>query len=132
MLLVLLQALLQFSFTMDAGVNNDFDDYMFCCSSYAYYLFWASGLVAIFDAALRRRRRQRGRGWGWAIPFGVLVGWLASALGALVFDGWEHNHHFLAFLVGTFCAVLNVLVVREHEARRAASSGVLVDSEESS
>ena len=96
------------------------------------YFFWASGLVAIFDAALRRRRRQKGRGWGWAIPFGVLVGWLASALGALVFDGWEHNHHFLAFLVGTFCAVLNVLVVREHEARRAASSGVLVDSEESS
>ena len=125
MLLVLLQALLQFSFTMDAGVNNDFGDYAFCCSSYAYYFFWASGLVAIFDAALRRRRRQKGRGWGWAIPFGVLVGWLASALGALVFDGWEHNHHFLAFLVGTFCAVLNVLVVREHEARRAArqSSG---------
>ena len=117
-LLVLLQALLQFSFTMDAGVNNDFGDYAFCCSSYAYYFFWASGLVAIFDAALRRRRRQKGRGWGWAIPFGVLVGWLASALGALVFDGWEHNHHFLAFLVGTFCAVLNVLVVREHEARR--------------
>ena len=113
-LLVLLQALLEFSFTMDAGSNKDFDDYWFCCSSYAYFFFWASGLVAAIDAALRRRRRQKGR--GWAVPFGVLAGWLASALGTLIFDAWEHNHHFLAFLVGTLCALLNMLVVREHEA----------------
>ena len=128
-LLVLLQALLQFSFTMDAGVNSGFGDYKFCCSSYAYYFFWASGLVAIIDAALRRRRRQKG--WGWAaVSFGALVGWLASALGALVFDAWEHNHHFLAFQVGTFCAVLNVLVVREHEAWRGEQRArVLIDSD---
>ena len=130
-LLVLLQALLEFSFTMDAGSNKDFDDYWFCCSSYAYFFFWASGLVAAIDAALRRRRRQKGR--GWAVPFGVLVGWLASALGTLIFDAWEHNHHFLAFLVGTLCALLNMLVVREHEAWGGKQRArVVVEPEEAS
>ena len=51
-LLVLLQALLQFSFTMDAGVNNYFDDYAFCCSSYAYYLF----LLGLRPGRYLRRR----------------------------------------------------------------------------
>ena len=65
------------------------------------------------------------------MPFGVLVGWLASALGTLIFDAWEHNHHFLAFLVGTLCALLNMLVVREHEAWGAKQRArVVVEPEE--
>jgi len=113
-LLVLLQALLEFSFTMDAGRNNNADKYWFCCSSYAYFFFLPAGLIAAIDVALRRRRRRKGRGLG--LPFSLLVGWLTSALGTLSFDSWQHNHHFLAFLMGTLCALLNMLVVREREA----------------
>ena len=134
-LLVLLQALLEFSFTMDAGRNNDVDAYWFCCSSYAYFFFFASGLVAAIDVAMRRRRRRQGRK-SLALPLGLLVGWLASALGTLAFDGWDHSHHFLAFLVGTLCALLNMLVVREREVwrgpeQRASLDEVVVEPEES-
>ena len=113
-LLVLLQALLQFSFTMNSGTNKDYDGYSYCCSSYAYFFFCASGLIAAMDATLRRRKRLRGR--GWILLFGVLVGWLVSALGTLLFDSWKHNHHFLAFILGTLCALVSMLVVKEHEA----------------
>ena len=101
-LLVLLQALLAFSFVMDVGVNRDYHGYWFCCSSYSYFFFCASGQVAAMEAALRQKKKN------WVVAVGVLVGWLVSAIGILVVDAWRPNHHLLAFLVGTLCALLNV------------------------
>ena len=114
-LLVLLQALMAFSFVMDVGVNKNYHGYWFCCSSYSYFFFCASGQVAAIDAALRRRRMKRGH--GWAVPFLALVGWLVTAIGILLFDAWKPNHHFLAFMVGTVCALLNLLVVATSRTR---------------
>ena len=102
---------MEFSFTMDAGVNKDFSGYHYCCSSYAYFFFCASGLVSAADAVLRVRRVS----WRREMLF-VLFVWCGFALGTLIYDQWQHNHHFLAFLIGTLCALLNVQVVRERQA----------------
>ena len=101
-LLVLLQALLAFSFVMDVGVNRDYHGRWYCCSSYSTFFFCAAGQVAAMDAALCRKKRR------WEVASGVLVGWLVSAVGILVVDSWRPNHHLLAFLLGTVCALLSV------------------------
>ena len=101
-LLTLLHALLGFSFVMDAGVNSYYHGHHFCCSSYAYCVFWASAFVALLVCAIRAK-------WAVASRWGIVLAWALCGLGILAYDAWRVGHHFLAYFVGTLGAILHSL-----------------------
>lgn len=100
LLLSLLQALLAFSFVMDAGVNSEYQcQHMhFCCSSYSY-LFLAGIATNRVSWRLLCSRRS-------CLAAVSILAQCGGATALYWFDGRAWNHHAFAYGLGVAVSVL--------------------------
>lgn len=101
LLLSLLQALLAFSFVMDAGVNSEYQcQHMhFCCSSYSYLFLTGIATNRVSWRLVCKRR--------WCFAFVSILVQVGGATALYLFDGHVWDHHAFAYGLGVAVSVFS-------------------------
>jgi hypothetical protein len=98
LVLSVLQALMAFSFVMDAGVNSEFqcEHHHYCCSSYAYFYLAGTAVACAYTRWASTPARRAASALAWVVA-GLVV---------LAADGFRWDHHVLALALGSVAGAL--------------------------